>query len=82
LPGVSFTDAQVEILNGVIEEYQKITGKDKATEKTNFITKLTKKVDPPKELKDSKAVENFELVSTCYRPTLIFPDFSLFVLTF
>jgi hypothetical protein len=70
MPGVSFTDAQVEILSGVIEKYQKITGKDKATKKTNFITELTKKVAPPEELKDSKAMENFELVSI---PRIVHP---------
>ena len=63
MPGVTFTDAQVEILSGVIEEYQKITGKDRATEKMNFILELTKKVASPDELKVSKAVDNIEVVS-------------------
>ena len=63
MPGVTFTDAQVEILSGDIEEYQKITGKDRATEKTNFISELAKKVASSDELKDSKAVDNIEVVS-------------------
>ena len=63
MPGVTFTDAQVEILSGVIEEYQKITGKDRATEKMNFISELAKKVASSDELKDSKAVDNIEVVS-------------------
>ena len=63
MPGVTFTNAQVKILSGVIEEYQNITGKDRATKKTDFISELTKKVASPDELKDSKAVDNIEVVS-------------------
>jgi hypothetical protein len=63
MPGVSFTNAQVEILSGIIEEYQKIISKDKVIKKTNFITELTQKVAPPDELKDSKGMKNFELVN-------------------
>jgi hypothetical protein len=70
MPGVSFTDAHVEILSGVIKEYQKITGKDKATKKMNFITELIKKVASPEDLKDNKAMENFELVSI---PRIVHP---------
>jgi hypothetical protein len=66
-----FTDAQINILNGSIGKYQKITGKAKATEKTNFITGLAKQVASPEELRDGKALENIEViykhfkVSTC-----------------
>ena len=63
MPGVTFTNAQVKILSGVIEEYQNITGKDRATKKMDFISELTKKVASPDELKDSKAVDNIEVVS-------------------
>jgi hypothetical protein len=63
MPGVTFTDAQMNILNGSIGEYQKITGKDKATEKTNFIAGLAKQVASPEELRDGKALENIEVVS-------------------
>jgi hypothetical protein len=70
MPGVSFTDAQVEILIGVIEEYQKITSKDMMAKKTNFITELAKKVALPNEVKDRKAMENFELVSI---PRIVHP---------
>jgi hypothetical protein len=63
MPGVMFTDAQINILNGSIGEYQKITGKDKATETTNFIASLAKQVASPEELGDGKASENIDVVS-------------------
>ena len=38
-------------------------GIGRATEKTNFISELAKKVASPDDLKDSKAVDNIEVVS-------------------
>jgi hypothetical protein len=48
MPRVTFTDAQINILNGSIGEYQKI-------EKTNFIASFAKQVASPEELRDGKA---------------------------
>ena len=63
MPGFTFNDAQVEILSGVIKDYQKITGKDKVTKRTDFIAALAKKIGSPKELKDTKFLQNIEVVS-------------------
>ena len=63
MPGFTFSDARVEILSGVIEDYQKITGKDKVTERTDFIAALAKKITSPEELKDMKFLQNIDIVS-------------------
>ena len=82
MPRSSFTEEQITVLEGVLDEYREIAGKEKVKRKEAIVTQVTRQFVTVHHENDIEAMKKLQNVSCVLsseneRGELIFPSDSL-----